>query len=491
MRGRERSFAPSRLTGPVGTREEAAHRRLPQASTLQNSHDMTGDRLFEDRREAGQRLAAALDAYRGVGGDAIVVGLPRGGVVVADQVARALGASLDVCVVKKIGAPLQPELGLGALAEGGELYLDQRMIAATGTSGDDVARIVAERDVEIGDQVRRLRQARSAVDVTGKIVIVVDDGIATGGTARAVLRALRKRGAAVIVLAVPVGAASTLRELSAEADAVVCPNPEVRFHSVGMWYRRFDQVPEREVIALLEQAWSEGGRPQVPVRAGNVTVRVTDTDLEGDFAVPAGARGIVIFAHGSGSSRASPRNQTVARVLEQAGFATLLFDLLTPHEEAVDRAAEGQLRFDIPLLARRLGDATTWVRRQREVVGLPIGYFGASTGASAALVAAAENPNMVRAVVSRGGRPDLAGEWLRSVRAATLLLVGSRDPVVLELNREALDVLDPPKRLTIVHGATHLFDEPGALDEVARYAAEWFVRHLAVPRPVIEPRAHR
>ncbi|HZU06357.1 MAG TPA: dienelactone hydrolase family protein [Chloroflexota bacterium] len=200
--------------------------------------------------------------------------------------------------------------------------------------------------------------------------------------------------------------------------------------------------------------------------------------LAGDLAVPAGAQGVVLFAHGSGSSRFSPRNRHVAKVLRQAGLATLLMDLLTPEEETLD-ARTAQLRFDIELLARRLVAATDWLRAQPATQGLRLGYFGASTGAAAALVAAAERPAVVDAIVSRGGRPDLAGQALRRVRAPTLLIVGGRDTVVLQLNQAALRELGAAEtRLVIVPGAGHLFEEPGALDEVARLAADWFMQHL-------------
>jgi len=187
---------------------------------------------------------------------------------------------------------------------------------------------------------------------------------------------------------------------------------------------------------------------------------------------------VVLFAHGSGSSRLSPRNRHVARVLNEAALATLLVDLLTPEEEAID-ARKAHLRFDIGLLAERLVAATDWLTAHPDTRDLRVGYFGASTGAAAALVAAAARSGAVGAVVSRGGRPDLAGRVLALVRAPTLLIVGGRDLQVLELNREAFAQLTCDKRLEIVPGATHLFEEPGALHEVARLAANWFVEHLA------------
>ncbi|HTL75222.1 MAG TPA: alpha/beta family hydrolase [Casimicrobiaceae bacterium] len=214
--------------------------------------------------------------------------------------------------------------------------------------------------------------------------------------------------------------------------------------------------------------------------ARSVTIRAREATLAGDLTVPAGANGIVLFAHGSGSSRASPRNVWVAARLARAGLATLLFDLLTRTEEQRDLYTR-EHRFDIPLLARRLVDATDWVDTQPELAGLPVGYFGASTGAAAALVAAVERSGRVSAVVSRGGRPDLASaDVLARVAAPTLLVVGGNDDVVLELNQLALAAIRCAKRLDVVPGATHLFEEPGTLEQVATLAAEWLVEYLVV-----------
>jgi dienelactone hydrolase len=208
-----------------------------------------------------------------------------------------------------------------------------------------------------------------------------------------------------------------------------------------------------------------------------VSVRAGDVTLEGALGVPADARGIVLFAHGSGSSRHSPRNIHVAEELQAAGLGTLLIDLLTETEEAVDLATK-ELRFDIGLLAERLVGAIQWLSSQDATRALPIGLFGASTGAAAALVAAARMPDRVGAVVSRGGRADLAGAYLPSVKAPTLLIVGENDPVVIGLNQQAMARMTAPRQLEIVPRATHLFEEPGTLEEVARLAREWFVRHL-------------
>ena len=209
-----------------------------------------------------------------------------------------------------------------------------------------------------------------------------------------------------------------------------------------------------------------------------VLIKTLSAALEGGLSIPKGAQGVVLFAHGSGSSRFSPRNRYVAQVLQNAGIGTLLFDLLTRQEEAIDERT-GQLRFDIGFLARRLVEVTDWLATDLSGKGLKLGYFGASTGAAAALVAAAERPDDIKALVSRGGRPDLAREDLPRVKAPTLLIVGGKDYQVIEMNRDALVKLRGEKSLIIVPGATHLFEEPGTLEEVARLAADWFSRYFA------------
>ena len=208
-----------------------------------------------------------------------------------------------------------------------------------------------------------------------------------------------------------------------------------------------------------------------------VTIPVGRLRLEGDLSIPQDATGIVVFAHGSGSSRHSPRNQFVARQIRDAGVGTLLFDLLTAREEDVD-ARTGHLRFDIGLLANRLEGVASWVRTNDETSHLRIGFFGASTGAAAAIVAAARLGSAIGAVVSRGGRPDLAGGALRTVASPTLFIVGGNDVPVIALNRHAFDQMMCHREMVVVPRATHLFSEPGALEEVARLAADWFARYL-------------
>jgi dienelactone hydrolase len=221
--------------------------------------------------------------------------------------------------------------------------------------------------------------------------------------------------------------------------------------------------------------------PKSEKEKGAVRIQAGKIILEGNVSIPNGASGIVLFAHGSGSSRFSPRNRYVAEELNKRGIATLLFDLLTQEEEVIDEQT-AELRFDIGLLTRRLVDTTDWAKKDPQIGKLNLGYFGASTGAAAALVAAAERPSVVKAVVSRGGRPDLAGSYLAQVKCPTLLLVGGYDGPVIDMNNDALSQLKSEKKMIIVPGATHLFEERGKLEEVAVHAGDWFLKHLGGPK---------
>lgn len=442
--------------------------------------------LFRDRRDAGRQLGARLSELREL--DPVVVGLPRGGVPVAFEVAQALGAPLDVIVVRKIGVPFQPELGMGAVGEGGVRVLNERIIESAGVTDREVAAVEERERAEVERRAKRFRGDRPMVELAGRTVIIVDDGLATGGTARAALQVARAHGAASVVLAVPVAPPDTVRALEDEADEVVALQTPDAFFAIGQWYDDFTQTTDGEVVALLAAAptapgpgggGSVSGADDPPfTRDQEVEIPADGVRLGGHLTVPADAWGLVIFAHGSGSSRHSPRNRSVARALQDVGLGTLLFDLLT-ESEAFDRANV----FDVQLLARRLLAATGWARAQPEMGTLRVGYFGASTGAAAALLAAAEPDAGVDAVVSRGGRPDLAGPRLGAVTAPTLLIVGGSDDIVIELNRDAARQLRCEHRLEIVPGATHLFEEPGTLEQVAALAADWFTRHLAPQSP--------
>ena len=433
---------------------------------------------FQDRRDAGRQLGRRMAPFAGRG--VVVLGLPRGGVPVAAEVARAVGAPLDVVLVRKLGLPRRPELAMGAVGEDGVIVVNDDVVRAgrvDEATFDDVER--RER-AELDRRARQLRGDRPRLPLEGRTAVVVDDGVATGATARAACAVARAHGAARVVLAVPVGSPRALQEIAPVVDEVVCLESPERFAAVGQAYADFRPTEDDEVLALLR-------RPAPVPAQGTPTPRddeVVAGGLAGHLTVPEHAVGLVVFAHGSGSGRHSPRNRAVAEVLHCAGLATLLVDLLTPAEEA----ARGPV-FDVALLAGRLAGVARWADAEPACTDLPLGYFGASTGAAAALVAAAQD-DTVRAVVSRGGRPDLAGPALADVRAPTLLVVGGHDQQVLELNREAQTRLRCANRLAVVPGASHLFEEPGTLQTAAELARDWFATYLAGAAPA-DPLARR
>ncbi|MFD7222072.1 phosphoribosyltransferase family protein [Streptomyces sp. NPDC059892] len=458
---------------------------------------------FADRTTAGIQLAEEV-ARLGLD-DPVVLGLPRGGIPVAYQVARALDAPLDVIAVRKLGVPSRPELGFGAIGEGEVRILNDDVVRAARLGPRERAAVELTERTALEGRLRAYRAERPPTALTGRTVVIVDDGIATGSTASAACQVARARGAARVVLAVPVAPPGALAELGEQADEVVCLYSPDYFGSVGQWYTDFSQTGDTEVVELLndrlasaggatrsttegtasstegtasdaEGTEAGGGRAADPpsrLRAveRDVEMTIDGRELPGQLTLPDGAPGVVVFAHGSGSSRHSPRNRSVAERLNRAGLGTLLFDLLTPEEER-DRANV----FDIPLLARRLTLATAWLGAEH---ALPVCYFGASTGAAAALLSAAEPHADIKAVVCRGGRPDLAAEALADVRAPTLLIVGGADTQVLDLNRRAAERMHCEHRLDVVPGATHLFEEPGALGAVADLARAWLTEHLS------------
>ncbi|MGA5817467.1 phosphoribosyltransferase family protein [Kitasatospora sp. NPDC094028] len=465
---------------------------------------------FTDRTDAGRRLAARLAGLEGLGGPGtVVVALPRGGVPVAAEVAAVLGAPLDLCVIRKLGVPYQPELGMGAIGEGGVRVLNESVMRVSGVTEKQLAEVERRERAELARRARRYRGDRPPLELRGRTVVVVDDGIATGSTARAACLIVRARGAARVVLAVPVAPGDWTDRLAGVADELVCVGTPSPFFAIGEFYEDFTQTEDEEVLRLLAEARHGRPRPAAAAPSGSGPVEPGPVERElllpaagvrltGLLAVPGAARGVVVFAHGSGSGRRSPRNRYVARYLNRAGLATLLFDLLTEDEEADRRNV-----FDVGLLGARLTAVAELLTDggglpangggpgPPETRGLPLGLFGASTGAAAALHTAAALGPAVRAVVSRGGRPDLAGpDVLARVAAPTLLVVGSLDGTVLDLNRRARAGLRCESELAVVPGAGHLFEEPGTLDQAAELAGDWFLRHLPARGAGQTPVAH-
>ncbi len=431
---------------------------------------------FENRKDAANRLVDALAPHVG-SSRPLVLSIPRGGVPLGRIIADALGGELDVVLVRKLGAPDNPEFAIGAIDEQGRMML---------TSGFEILGPSesylyqeARRQLELIHERRaRYRPGRKPVPCAGRTVIVVDDGLATGATMMAALDAVRAQEPQRLICAVPVAARDSLQLVASHADEIVCLATPEPFIAVGRFYRDFSAVGDDEVIRLLNRTAAEIGssKPSTAKKLQTRQIRVNcgSGTVEGELVLPETASGLVLFVHGSGSSRHSPRNKMVAKALNDAGFATLLFDLLTPQE---DRDPEA--RFDISLLANRLETMLDWVLHEADVGHLPIGLFGASTGAAAALRVAANRPEAIRTVVSRGGRPDMAGaSSLSKVRAAVLLIVGSRDMEVLELNRLAQDLMPISAKITVIPGATHLFEEAGTLEQVSVAAINWFSRYM-------------
>ena len=437
--------------------------------------------IFADRVDAGRQLAKQLMGY-GNRDDVIVLGIPRGGVTVAFEVARALNVPLDVFLSRKLGVPGHEELAFGAIADGDGRYLNEDVIEASGISDKQIERVTQDVKNTLQQRALLYRGKRPPLQVKERTVILVDDGIATGASVYAAISAIRQKKPAHLVLAVPVAPASTCAWLRAEVDQLVCVYEPEQFSAVGQFYESFHQVTDDEVQDLLRRAEQSSVTKSGPVElsrdAGQseVSIETDNVRLGGTLNIPRYPKGLVLFAHGSGSSRHSPRNRYVAQVFNAQGVATLLFDLLTDEEEFVDQQT-AEFRFNISLLAKRLIGAAQWSKRHPDTRTLPIGFFGASTGAAAALIAAARLQTLISAVVSRGGRPDLAGDALDVVRSPTLLIVGGKDEMVIGLNRQAYNRLQcTKKQLVVIPGATHLFEEAGALEQVAQLAADWFAR---------------
>lgn len=433
--------------------------------------------MFYDRAEAGRRLADHLtDPTRTsrvsrTGDRPLVLALPRGGLPVALPVAQALGADLDVLVVRKVGVPGNPEFAMGAVGEGGVLVLDDTVVRRLGITEEQVGQVVARERAEVERRVQSYRHGRPPLSLHGRDLVIVDDGLATGSTAAAAVEVARLQGARHITVAVPVGSREACLRLEALADDVVCLTTPDPFWAVGEHYDTFTQLTDDDVVTVLDATHRLGVDEEVLIEAAGVA-------LDGHLTMPADASGVVVFAHGTGSDRHSHRNRSVAASLQAAGLGTLLFDLVA--------GSDAGRTIDVTTASRRLVAVTEWLHTQWP--HLPVGFYGSSSGAAVALAAAAQRPDLVRVVVSRGGRPDLASAWLPEVSAPTLLIVGERDQAVLEVNREAERHLTCPHLLRIVNGAGHLFEEAGTLAQAGALARTWFLHHLQEPAAMVRTR---
>lgn len=428
-----------------------------------------GTVVFDDRLAAGLQLGLAL-ARRNIT-DAVVLGLPRGGVPVAAAVAQVIAAPLDVIVVRKLGVPGQPEVAMGAVGEDGALVMNDEIVQLAHVSADAIDRAERiEREV-LAARLSGIRAVRPRVALTGRTAVLVDDGIATGATMRAAVQVARAHGARRVVVAAPVAPPDAIDAFAPLVDDVVLLEQPTDFMAVGAWYRDFEAVPDHEVISLLQRSIRQPA-------TSTVSIVCHGASLDADLSIPEQPLGVVVFAHGSGSNRCSPRNRTVARMLERGGIATLLIDLRTPIEVADDPE-----EFDPGHGAERLLCAVEWLGADARLAGLPIGLMGASTGAAVAVRAAVAAPGSIAAVVSRGGRVDLAADAVPHLRVPTLCIVGSADDEVLRLNQQAVAAMSCRSEVVVVEGATHLFGEPGAIDAAAVAAFGWFHREFAQHRP--------
>jgi predicted phosphoribosyltransferase/dienelactone hydrolase len=427
---------------------------------------------FRNRKDAGERLAAILKQkdYS----DAVVLGIPRGGVPVAAEVARALNGTLAVVVARKLGAPGNPELAIGATTATGATYINTGVAIAVGASHDYIE---AETQRQVAEAKRReeMFDTHRRPSLKDRVVIVVDDGVATGATAIAAIRAVKAEGARRVVIAVPVGPPEMIELLGNEADEVVYLESDPGFWAVGQYYDDFEQVSDQDVRALL------GATASVPALDSSHRVEIARNNvrLAGVLTTPPGTGPfpLVIFVHGLGSSKESPRNVTIASHLVDAGIATLLFDLSSHGESSPDP------RGGMDAYVADLQAVFAWAATEPHVKNSTIGIAGSSLGATVAVQALARGGVKPRTMVLRG--PPLGAEEFRAVNVPSLVIIGSRDP--LRSGVEWGVISCPQITLSIVEGASHLFEEPGTLQQALQRTVDWFVEKLVPDGPAVRP----
>ena len=437
---------------------------------------------FADRHAAGKAVAAALTEYA-FRRDVMVLGMPRGGVIVAKTVAEALDAPLDVIIARKLGVPGIAEVALGAIAEGSEEVVPDRIAGFIGVPRAVVDTIAERERAELRRRVALFRGVRDMPDLRDQTVIIVDDGFATGATLRASAQAVRRQKPRRIVAAVPVGSGAHCADVRASVDELIVLTTPDPFTTVSAAYDTFSQVTDSEVLEQLHLTITP--TPAVEAREDEQPVTVPlgaadHTRLVADLGAPDGpqVQGLVIFAHGGGSSRNSYRNRYLAGRLRMAGWATLRVDLLLEDEQ--DEDDEGDVRFDVERIGGRLRAVVEWAAHEQVAGSRRIVLLGASTGAAAAILTAVSHPDLVSAVISRGGRVDLAGQALERVRCPVSMVVGTNDIETLRLNRRAVSVLGKTARLKLIPGAGHTFEEPGTLGAVGEDVVRWLTPRRAV-----------
>ncbi|CAF1209267.1 unnamed protein product [Rotaria sordida] len=448
------------------------------------------DLIFRDRIDAGCQLAAHpyLQKIKSLPSNErnsyLVISLPRGGTVVGDELAKQLNITHDLVFPRKIPCPGQPEFAIGAVSELGDViwndYARQENLI-------DKPQVQQSKDKQIEESRRRKQiyrgQRKPLESLSGRTVILVDDGLATGATMKSAIMTCQHLNAQSIIVAVPCGSADRVKDISKSVDKVICLTTPYGYHAVGQCYDSFDQTTDEEVIEIM--AKYQGLNSENISNSGKQSIKIeldSQNVLHGDLTLVSNSIGLVLFAHGSGSSRLSPRNQYVAEQLNAAKISTFLLDLLTKNEEIEDDRTR-KLRFNIPFLADRLSQVTDWLyQNNKNIQNLSIGYFGASTGGAAAIIAGGiKQQKRTKAIVSRGGRPDLVPkEQLNQLTVPTLLIVGGADMDVIKMNEEAYSQMtqlkdnEKQKALKLIPNATHLFEEKGALEQVSQLAVQWF-----------------
>lgn len=414
------------------------------------------------RRLAAQAADLSLD-------DPLIVAQSLDSLPLAYEISQLMDIPLDVVSVRRMGAPFNPEYPIGAVAANGGCWMNDVVIDYLGLGPAELKDWIEFQRQELKVEMSWVRRVLPPLSLVDRTVILVNRGMVSGGATLAALREVRRQSPTRVIVAAPIYSPSSIENIRLETDEWVGGECVTDLNLINEWYRGAP-VPSYEVLEEVLAMAAQNGRTEI--YGHEVTVEYQEVQLRGLLARPNGQKGWVIFAHGSGSSHRSSRNQQVAERLNQEGFGTLLFDLLTPEEAAVRSQV-----FDVQRLSNRLLMATRWLDDHYNEGDLPIGYFGASTGAAAALIAAAELGKRIFAVVSRGGRPDLADDFLVHVKSPTLLIVGGKDETVMALNKMAMQRMGHCEVMTVA-GATHLFEEPGALDQVQDLAADWFSRQL-------------